>query len=135
MADPYEERLAALEAAEIAVSDLPWSHIKRKLEQDWQPDAHTLLAGGSLTVDMLSGALTFGSDTVTWGGASPSSANLSVLHGLGRVPAAVLLTSRSNVIVFAETARTISTFQVSARTVDGSSPAAATTVDFYWLAI
>jgi hypothetical protein len=127
--DDLRARLAALEG-----TDLPdtWSRLKRKLEQDWQPDANTLLAGGSIGIDDLSAALTFGIDAVVWGGASRLTAVLTVLHGLGRQPTNIQLSSSSSNTHLAWSNLTPTSFDVTGNTIDGTSPAAATTRDFSW---
>jgi len=143
VADPaLEARVAALEQRTITVPDLPMRALLHKLEQNWQPDAATLLQGGSLTVDLLTAALKFGVGTITWPGGSPRSSNLTVTHGLGRTPTSVLIVANTGVggsgtvfPVYAALSLTTTTFVSTAVTSNESNPAAAASAGFYWLAI
>ena len=125
----FEDRMRALEARETV---LPWSQLMRKLEQSWQPDAESLLAPGSITIDALSSALTFGVNTVVWAGVLTTTNVLTVLHGLGRQPTNIQITSANNNTHVAYSNITLTSFDVTGRTVDGSVPAAAVAVNFSW---
>jgi hypothetical protein len=129
----FDDRIAAVEAR-LEGSDVPdsWSRLMRKLEQGWQPDAETLLAAGSITIDSLSSALTFGGGTVEWPGGSPLTTVLTVRHGLERQPTNVQLTATGSNINLWWSGATTTTFDVEGATIDGSSPAALTARGFSW---
>lgn len=109
------------------------------------PESRTLLtdAGASdfLTqlISSTETAIDVDTDTLTWPGGSPFSALLTVAHGLGRVPKVVLhaagVTPLFMPVVCGFGTFTNVNFAVVARTADGSSPAAGTTVQFWWGAI
>lgn len=133
----FEARLAAVEAKVLAptsLADLPLGALKRWLEQNWQPSASSVLESGSITLPLLDGAIHLGNDTLTFPGGSIDSTALNVLHGFDR-PATVL--TESNALNYkTRVALPVgnTNFSVAARTLDGSSPAAATTVTFDWIA-
>jgi hypothetical protein len=77
----------------------------------------------------------FGSGQITYpGGSAVSDAGL-VSHGLGKAPVAMFCQSQGVHHYVRPITPTSTTFTAQGRTLDGTSPAAATTVDFYWLVI
>lgn len=120
----------------LPLSHLPFAQLRRKLEQEWQPSAASILEPGSITIDLLSGALTFGIGTVTWPGGTRLSSILTVAHGLGRTPTIVQLTSNNedNITLQFNTLSPTG-FLARANTVDGSFPLAGTARTFAWLAM
>jgi hypothetical protein len=127
--DDLNARIAAMEESDVPDS---WSRLMRKLEQGWQPDAEALLANGSVTLGMLSNALTFGGTQVEWPGGSPLTTVLTVRHGLERQPTNVQLTATGSNINLWWAGATTTTFEVHGATLDGSSPAALTARGFSW---
>jgi hypothetical protein len=86
------------------------------------------------TGDQLVG-IRFGSGQITYpGGSAVSDAGL-VSHGLGKAPVAMFCQSQGVHHYVRPITPTSTTFTAQGRTLDGTSPAAATTVDFYWLVI
>jgi hypothetical protein len=47
------DRIAALESRELTIKDLPMKALLDKLDQDWTPDARTLLLKQSVDLDKL----------------------------------------------------------------------------------
>ena len=75
--------------------------------------------------------------TVTFPGGSQTSNAQTVTHGLGRAPTSITFgpiatTTPVDPFVVGGTI-TDTVFDVKCRTTDGSSPAAASTVTFYWM--
>lgn len=145
MADPaidaLFDRIAALEGAPLNTTI---AVLQRKLEQNWNPDAGSVLTPGSIDIGLLDGALKFGIDTLTWAGGTPRSGNASVLHGLGRTPNGVWFAPTSSVagsstvfpvMVERVSARTTLAFEATAVTSDESNPAAASVSTFAWLVL
>ena len=78
----------------------------------------------------------FGSDSVTWNGASPTSPATTVTHGLGSKPVCVLLTSTGSTnAVYSTATPTTTSMDITATTRDGSTPANGTQRFFYWAVI
>ena len=99
------------------------------------------LARLALDAGGVSASVRFGTGTITWPGGSPRANTLNVDHGLGGTPIVVLATPTSSLgggVIFpvvATFAYGATQFSASSVTSDGSSPAAATTHTFVWLAI
>jgi hypothetical protein len=80
-----------------------------------------------------------GTNTVTFPGGSANTDPLTVSHGLERTPTSVQLTAIAattpvDLFVVSGT-EDADSFDVRGRMSDGSSPAAAATQNFYWLAL
>jgi hypothetical protein len=106
------------------VADGDWNAVRRNFELDG------IDTGGQLV------GIRFGNDTVTWGGGSPNTAVLTVDHGLPRTPVMVVVTSLASPNVsFIWDSPTATSFDVQGSTIDGTSPAAASTAFFSWIAI
>jgi hypothetical protein len=82
-----------------------------------------------------SAGIRFGSGTLTWPGGSAFTNATSVTHGLGTTPAAVLVTGSGGATLVTANTVGATTFNALGCTIDGSTPAASTTITFYWLAI
>lgn len=125
--DDLLARVAALETGTIGLDDLPIAQLQRRLEQQWLGDAIHTVAPQNWRV---------GVATVTWPGGAPDSTATVVSHGLDSVPTIVLATPDRTMWTSAIAGdRNTTTFKVDARTLDGTSPAAASTQSIYWLAI
>jgi hypothetical protein len=97
-----------------------------------------LVAGGNLLVlgRLLAGVgARFGGSNVTYPGGSSQSSAATVTHELGRTPTVVFTQSRGINYHARPASLGATTFTVATQTLDGTSPAAATSVDFYWLAL
>jgi hypothetical protein len=139
----FEARLAALEAAKsIDLADLPIAALQRRLEQDWQPDANTLLQGGSGSITLLRD-VAFGTDTLTFPPVAVSLSNTkTVKHGLEGQPRLVFCQAFvpvgngvTRALVIEPDDSTFTTTQFQCR---GFFPSGATsngTWSFCWLAI
>lgn len=83
--------------------------------------------------------LAFGATSVTFPGGSPFSNSVTITYGIGRTAQAVFLggsaTTGGTLCGFNYFNLTPTTFQVQARTLDGSSPALSVTAGFSWAAI
>jgi hypothetical protein len=77
----------------------------------------------------------FQRDTLTWPGGDRLTTVLTVAHGLGRTPIAVLTNSSTPNMTVATSGYTETTFDAQGNTVDGTSPPAATARDFVWMAV
>ena len=78
-----------------------------------------------------------GSGTVTWPGATPISDPVTVDHGLGSTPRAVLVTGNTNqgeVVAFQAYGKTSTQFQVEGEFVRGFMPGAGAASGFDWVA-
>lgn len=73
-----------------------------------------------------------GAGAVTWPGGTRLSNATRVQHGLPGPPTSIRFGSSSTNVHVAYSNVTASSFDVTANTVDGSSPAAGTTRDFSW---
>lgn len=83
----------------------------------------------------LATSLRFGTATMTWPGGSPTATTLVISHGLGTTPHGVIATAGINIWAACITGTyTDADFRLGARTFDGTSPAAASTNDVYWIA-
>lgn len=80
-------------------------------------------------------AIRAGAGTVTWPGGSQTSTALTVTHGLGRTPVAVVATNTSAPNPMFTMNYTATTFQVVCGTNDLSSPANGVTNGFVWVAV
>lgn len=108
------------------VSDGDWNAVRRNFQG---ASSKGLDTGG------VSAGIRFGLGTLTFPGGSPAFTNDTVAHGLGREPTAAFACA-----VHQNTFIGVSSFDdtdlvVQGRTVDGSSPAAASPVNYYWLVI
>lgn len=81
--------------------------------------------------------LRVGSETLTWPGGSADTGTVTVDHGLGKAPVALFTQSGTLTAHARPDPSSVTTvdFDVRARTVDASTPAAATTMTVYWLVI
>jgi hypothetical protein len=81
----------------------------------------------------------FGVGTMTWPGGQSISTELTISHGLGRIPKVVVATMQTNgqgqVVAVHAGAYTSTTFKAQADWVQGFSPAAGTTMPVGWIAI
>jgi hypothetical protein len=75
-----------------------------------------------------------GSSTGIFPGASVTTTPKVVGHSLKTVPSNVQVTSTSPNVHFAVTASSSTSITVTGETLDGSTPAAATAIPFFWLA-
>jgi hypothetical protein len=97
-----------------------------------------LMSGGNLLVlgRLLAGVgARFGSDSCTFPGGSQTSSSRTITHELGRTPDAVLLSGVGHTHVVSSLNVGATTLDVRISTRDESSPAAAATSFFYWLAL
>lgn len=102
-----------------------WDVVRRNFEQ---------LAGSIDTAGQSIG-VRFGLGTLEYPGGSPSFTDDTTAHGLGRTPvAAFAVANHSNTFIGTKTLDATD-LVVQGRTVDGSSPAAASLVNYYWLVI
>lgn len=150
----YDELIARLADLEewrknLKVADLPIKQIQDKMEQDWQPNAQTLLGAKSITAPMLGFDVTDELDfkvaagvapaAMTWPGTSPRSTNLTLPHGLNKTPVYVGAVAQSPSAswfpVFVTDTYNNTNFIIRAITSDGSSPAAGTSMTPVWFAI
>lgn len=81
----------------------------------------------------------FGASTLTWPGGGPFTNTLTLPHGLGAVPLAVLATAQlpaggSPCVVHAQNF-TATNVDFRGHATDGTAVVAATTRTFYWLAV
>lgn len=103
------------------------------LEDPMQADRFGIVLGDSV--------IRWGVNTVTWPGGAAVSNTTSVTHGLGRTPIAVwaghfgTAVATATISAFEVFTPSATGFNVRAKTVDGSLPAAATAAGFAWLAI
>lgn len=155
MSEPtVTERLAAIEA-ELATFALPrtMATLQRKLEATWQPEAGVLLQPGSILPDSMAGVVDsdgkgftlggihvrWGTGTVVWAGGTPF-ATVAATHGMVSTPTVAVAgdagggTMTTNIPVWSSVTGA-TTLAVAAETSDASSPAAAATRTFYWIAI
>lgn len=120
-------------------SDVPYEDVKSVQGVASGDRVAALLAGNDLIVLGAVGdgslALAGGTATATYGGGSQQSAETAAIsHTLSGTPR--VWTQSLGINHFTRPASVgASTFTVRARTLDGTSPVAATTVDFYWLAV
>lgn len=80
----------------------------------------------------------FGINALTWPGGSSTSDTITVDHDLGAIPESVqatLFNSTSYVAFRVAAGPTDTQFQISGRTIDGSTPLVSQTDDFYWWAV
>jgi hypothetical protein len=149
MTPTLEQRVAALEQRELKLRDLPLKQLLDKLEQDWTPDARTLLLKKSIDADKLADAtvqsflqllvaadvsLAYSTNTAVFTAANVSAVK-TVTHGLGATPALVLVSSTGGAynVVYATNNVGGTTFDVQAETASGA--VVTYTGTFYWLAI
>lgn len=150
--DDLTERLASLEdtLANLGLGDLPVKQIQDKLEQDWQPNAQSLLGSNSITPTMLNfdvlqlavaGQLALdvfvANATLTWPGATTVSNTITVNHNLGRAPQLVLpviVNAPNPFSVIACFNFTTTTFQARGN-FETFAPANTRTDQFRWIAI
>ncbi len=124
--DDLAARLDALEEYRLKVADLPLAALQRKLEADWQPDAGLLLGQGLPRGGL--GTLTFTASTL--------SATLTVAHGLGRPPTAVVATSVSAPAVDQIVLCNTGTWNPTSFNINAEVDAAITnTIQFAWIAL
>jgi hypothetical protein len=130
--------LAPLDVA-LGGSDVPYENVNAVGPVTDGETVAALMAGGNLLVlgRLLAGAgFRFGLATVTWPGGSPNATTTTVTHELGRAPQAAFLTGVDTTnMVLSQPTRNATDFTVNATTRDGTSPAAATVRNFYWLAL
>jgi hypothetical protein len=84
MTPTLEQRVAALEQRELKLHDLPLKQLLDKLEQDWTPDARTLLLKKSIDADKLADAETWHTIGAT---GEPAYAGAWANYGTTRAPA------------------------------------------------
>jgi autotransporter-associated beta strand protein len=80
-------------------------------------------------------AVKCGSGTLTFPGGSTFTSETTVSHGLEAAPSAVLVTGTLGATMVSVNGVDADSFDVLGCTIDGSTPAAATSGTFYWLAI
>lgn len=147
-----EARLAALEARQLELKDLPMPQLMRRLGDRMQPSADQFLLPKSVGPDSLAdGAVTtaaIANDAVTpakidnfkRGSASVSTSAVSgpvgtavVSHGMDTTPLVVLLTGSGADFTYTVSAITATQFTITMRHVDGTATTTTTTVG--WLAL
>lgn len=108
--------------------------LERKLEEKGLINIRALV--GTLDIGQVSG-VRFGSSTLTYPGGAPT-VTLTVSHGLAAAPTTIVATpdnSATGKLTNASVGNiTPTTFDITGHTIDGSNPAAATTVAVYWVA-
>jgi hypothetical protein len=147
--NPMDDLLARLADLEewrnnLSIGDLPVKQIQDKLEQDWQPNAQTLLGAKSITKTMLGFdpndnlpfELNGGIAAIVWPGGSRLSSVTTQAHGLSGTPTTAVATPISNTnMVPVVSSVTASNLLLDANTIDGTSPVAGFSRNVYWFAI
>lgn len=122
------------------VADLEWNSVRRNFER-----LDTLFGIQKSTdargFSILGVTLRFGTQVVTWPGGAQQSNGPTVTHGVGKAPVVVLLTPIGGLSAGSAFAVPVSatlgatTFIVTAKTHDESSPVLGTTSTLSWVAI
>lgn len=133
--------LTAAREKPLTLDDLPLADLRKKLIDNGDPlDLSVLALTGQVADFGKDGVkVRFGSGTVTWPGASQLTGVVTVTHGMGLTPTAVVAIATftagaGSAMVGLTGAPGATTFTIQGYN-PGGAPVAGTTSTFYWLAI
>lgn len=104
--------------------------LNRTIDRDFEKLSSVVIRTGEQSAEMR-----YGTAVVSWPGGSSDSDPTTVTHGLGSTPLHILFGSGSANTAPGWSSPTATTFVITARTVDGSSPASPNNRSISWLAI